>query len=80
MTDGAMDGAGVGELARGASALALPLAGAAPEFAVAGRPFCAVLAEARLGAALVRDARERVVLALPRANARLRHADAAAVV
>ena len=73
---GAMDGPEI-ELARGASALAFPLAGAAPEVAVAGRPVRAVLADAIPGAALVRDAREMVVLALPCANPRLRHADAA---
>jgi hypothetical protein len=61
------------ELRRG---LALLLAGADPQVAVAGGPAAALLLHARAGADPVRDAGEGVVLALPRAHTRLRHATA----
>ena len=56
--------------------LARLLTGADPAFAVAGGPAAGVLANAFLGAALVRDAGERAVLDPPRAHTRLRHAAA----
>ena len=56
--------------------LALLLAGAEPEVAVAGGPAAALLLGAGAAADPVRDAREGVVLALPRAHPRLHHAAA----
>lgn len=60
--------------AGGVGVLAGLLAGADPPVAVAGGPAAVVLADAVAGAVLVRDAREGVVLALPRAQPRLHHA------
>jgi hypothetical protein len=60
----------------GAVCLALLLAGADSPAAVPGGPVAALLLGAGTRADLVRDARERVVLALPRAHPRLRRAAA----